>query len=299
MRQLSIRRLASNAGISHSQIVRIESGDFDCTVNSYVAICGALGIRFSDLLERCTTLNGDLYWNALANEFEKPLPKQFQTDQKSLNALRTLAFGSAIALGWLLRVTSPRSHAIRLIYPRESLMRAFISLAIDLESNPLALNQRVALLRQLQEAPLATLVSTIRFPTSEAVAEQVAQDSLSKKSQSGSWWPLQMSSNIEIWDQMEPSLEFIRKENDLTQSETPSKVSSVKTQLPNLLERLKKATAETGKKSELAEFLSRATGGKVPLASVSRWLSGEREPGGEVALQMDAWVTAEGYPRGT
>jgi DNA-binding transcriptional regulator YiaG len=70
----------------------------------------------------------------------------------------------------------------------------------------------------------------------------------------------------------------------LTDAETAHKVSSVKAQLPGLLERLKRATAETGKKSELAEFL------KAPLASVSRWLSGEREPGGEVALQMLYWV---------
>jgi transcriptional regulator with XRE-family HTH domain len=84
----------------------------------------------------------------------------------------------------------------------------------------------------------------------------------------------------------------------LTNTETLSKVGvNVKLQLPELLERLKKATAETGKKSELAEFLKRATKSNVPLASVSRWLSGEREPGGEIALQMDAWATAQGFPR--
>lgn len=87
-------------------------------------------------------------------------------------------------------------------------------------------------------------------------------------------------------------------ENELTDAETSSKVAEVKSQLPGLLERLKKATAQTGKKSELAEFLARATKANVPLASVSRWLSGEREPGGEIALQMDAWATAQGFPKG-
>ena len=88
----------------------------------------------------------------------------------------------------------------------------------------------------------------------------------------------------------------------LTDAETSPRVAEVKSQkpklqLPELLERLKKATAETGRKSELAAFLKEATEANVPLASVSRWLSGERKPGGEVALQMDAWATAKGYPR--
>ena len=74
--------------------------------------------------------------------------------------------------------------------------------------------------------------------------------------------------------------------NVLTEAETSSKDVPVKAQLPSLLERLKKATAATGKKTELAEFLKP----KVPLASVSRWLSGEREPGGEVTLQLLYWV---------
>lgn len=81
------------------------------------------------------------------------------------------------------------------------------------------------------------------------------------------------------------------KKSSLTDSEISSKVViEVKAQLPTLLERLKKATAETGKKSELAEFLKRVKKANVPLASVSRWLSGEREPGGEVALLMLKWV---------
>jgi hypothetical protein len=70
----------------------------------------------------------------------------------------------------------------------------------------------------------------------------------------------------------------------LTDSESLVKKSHVKPQLPNLLARLKAATKETGKMSALANFLD------VPLASVSRWLSGNREPGGEVTLKLLRWV---------
>jgi len=106
-----------------------------------------------------------------------------------------------------------------------------------------------------------------------------------------------------VWNKMRAELSIQRIPNistpnlKLTDAATYSIVAEVKAQLPSLLERLEKATAESGKKSELAEFLARATKANVPLASVSRWLSGEREPGGEVALLLDVWATAQGYPR--
>ncbi|MFO1487848.1 MAG: helix-turn-helix transcriptional regulator [Verrucomicrobiota bacterium] len=70
----------------------------------------------------------------------------------------------------------------------------------------------------------------------------------------------------------------------LTSSSSLDKTSLVKAQLPSLLERLKRATQEAGKMSDLADFLN------APLASVSRWLSGKREPGGEITLKMLRWV---------
>jgi len=71
---------------------------------------------------------------------------------------------------------------------------------------------------------------------------------------------------------------------ELTIPSTCERSEHVKSPLKNLLQRLAPATQEPGKKSELAEFLG------APLASVSRWLSGDREPGGEVALKMLQWV---------
>lgn len=61
-------------------------------------------------------------------------------------------------------------------------------------------------------------------------------------------------------------------------------IERVRPLLPELIERLKKATGERGKKTALAQFLD------VPLAMVSQWLSGDREPGGETTLRMLQWV---------
>jgi transcriptional regulator with XRE-family HTH domain len=73
----------------------------------------------------------------------------------------------------------------------------------------------------------------------------------------------------------------------LTDASICAKLPPVKSQLDNLLADLNRLTKESGKKTELAEFLG------APLASVSRWLSGEREPGGETTLRLLEWVQAE------
>lgn len=63
-----------------------------------------------------------------------------------------------------------------------------------------------------------------------------------------------------------------------------AKLSPMEAQLPGLLERIKKATQERGKKSELATFLG------VNPVTVSKWLSGVIEPGGETTLKLLLWV---------
>ena len=79
-------------------------------------------------------------------------------------------------------------------------------------------------------------------------------------------------------------LELNPIKNELTNTSIRGKQVEVKSQLPSLLDRLNRATSETGKISALADFLG------APLASVSRWLSGKREPGGEITLKMLKWV---------
>jgi hypothetical protein len=54
-----------------------------------------------------------------------------------------------------------------------------------------------------------------------------------------------------------------------------------------LLARVQRATAQRGKKTELADFLD------VSVTRVTQWLSRNRAPNGEVTLLMLRWVTAE------
>lgn len=57
----------------------------------------------------------------------------------------------------------------------------------------------------------------------------------------------------------------------------------VKSYWKELRQRLNEATQERGKKSELAGWMN------LPLASISRWLSGDAVPDGENTLRLQAW----------
>jgi len=153
--------------------------------------------------------------------------------------------------------------------------------------------QRSAALVEVLNNPLP--VPSVTIEAARSLAESLHQTILQKAGKS----PLppsttKLSSILEPGKLLHAHYQYVLKKaaeeakhaqkQDLTHSETYPKDVAVKAQLPGLLERLKKATAEAGKKTALAEFL------KVPLASVSRWLSGEREPGGEVTLQLLKWV---------
>jgi len=80
--------------------------------------------------------------------------------------------------------------------------------------------------------------------------------------------------------------ELIAKKGNLTNVPNISNISDMKAvpQLPGLIARLKKATQERGKKTQLAKFLG------VPLPKVSEWLAGKYDPSGETALQMLRWL---------
>lgn len=82
----------------------------------------------------------------------------------------------------------------------------------------------------------------------------------------------------------------LRKENDkslLTQVDVSANITAVRTPMENLMARLNAATKARGKKTELAKALG------IPLETVSRYLAGNMEPGGEVTLRLLKWVEQE------
>lgn len=84
-----------------------------------------------------------------------------------------------------------------------------------------------------------------------------------------------------------PELSALGKNILLTGFAASGKLPRVKSQLKDLLARANRLTSVPGAKTALADSLG------VPLTSLSRWLSGERGPGGETTLRLLAWVQAQ------
>ena len=92
--------------------------------------------------------------------------------------------------------------------------------------------------------------------------------------------------SAKVWAELrrKNALKSLRQNSHFTNITVNAKHPSVKSPMAKLLERLNRATRQRGMKSRLAKFLG------VPLANVSQWLSGEREPGGETTLRLLKWV---------
>jgi len=85
--------------------------------------------------------------------------------------------------------------------------------------------------------------------------------------------------------------EMTAREHDgtkpLTRVSESGNMSPVKSEMALLRARLAGATQGRGKKAELARLM------RVTPATISQWLSGSREPGGEATLRLLHWVEQE------
>lgn len=285
MLHLSVRRLARSSGVSHSQILRIESGEFECLSSSLVQICGALGLPFGEMLERCTVADLEFYSGAV----EAELAGIVKEDTERKRALIDLVFGASVALSYILRASNPVAVAKELIYPSGEIATKFRRFAEHITTQPLDAGQRFIFLNRLRSRPAETLREFFEFPSKKEIAAHVAVSRKKEPMPGFPWRPERLAPSLAVWN-ASIAEEFYSGKKVLTDTATFGIPVAVKHQMPNLLSRLNKATQEAGKMSALAAFLSKASGKKVPLASVSRWLSGKREPGGEIALQMLYWV---------
>ena len=284
---LTLRALEAKSGVANSEISRLESGIQDCRLLSFIKIAAALGLPACPVIDLALFVDAMSYEPAIcANPRFKEMVKalKLQGDIPSFYVAVVAAFAAQLLIS-----SKPTAVVIDMAYPTEDLREAFERFANSVESGMKA-QDRLALLLKLRENPLDALIE--KKLMSLSLLDDVYHSMDSRLSTNPTHWIQLMRLGNEPLAQCSTQVEMESSAgNVLTEAETKPKVTDeVKLQLPPLLDRLKKATARSGKKSELAEFLAKATKSKVPLASVSRWLSGEREPGGEVALQLRQWV---------
>ncbi|MBE0544003.1 MAG: helix-turn-helix transcriptional regulator [Verrucomicrobia bacterium] len=288
---LSLRELARASGVSHSQILRIESGEFDCLISSYVRLCGAMGINSCELLERCIMPDTGIYQVALEAELRKTCSVMPQLPDAKRSALADLVFGGCNILVYLLHSQNPVGLAKEFDYPSEALKSKFCGFAarVAVKMDP---RTRREFIRQLQTTPVATFARYFSFPSDDEVT---AHMQVAKTPAANRFYPwlqfLQPESLAEYRREDREWLEreFAERKKELT--ETSGSFSSegvkVKPQWPDLKRRLQKATTAIGAKTTLAKVLD------VDPTQISQWLSeskSAREPGAEYALQMLQWV---------
>jgi transcriptional regulator with XRE-family HTH domain len=284
MLSLSVRALARSSGVSHSQILRIESGEFDCLTSSFVRLCGAMGLPFSDLLECCILVDYGVYEGAVKAE----LAEHFKDDAESKMALIDLLLGASITISHLLRASDPVSAAGEFWYPSDKIAERLRQIAGQLADRPMDISQRFIFLNQLQQKPAATLSRFFGFPTQEELAAHVMLSRSKERALLFPWMPERRSPSIARWN-FDVSRQFYDNQKQLTNTATCSSFTGdVKKQWPALKQKLQQATAEAGAKSRLAKFLD------VDLTRISQWLTASkraREPGAEYALRMLYWVS--------
>jgi transcriptional regulator with XRE-family HTH domain len=279
---LSVRALARSSGVSHSQILRIESGEFDCLTSSFVRLCAAMGIPFADLLERCVLPELMIYKNAVDSELVNFSPD----DKNSQEAFADLVFGASIIFSYLVRTSSPVAMAHDFLYPSIDIEERFVQIARQLESRPMDVSQRYIFLNLLQQNPAATLNRFFGFPSRQELENHIVLREAKNPISSIPWMPERCWPSIRAWDSQGwlGSEEKINREIGLTGSSPKGKVEGVKSEIQKLIDQVKRKASGPGAKSQLARTLG------VSPARISEWLSGKKEPGGDYALRLQKWV---------
>ncbi|MDB6124972.1 MAG: hypothetical protein JWQ71_3965 [Pedosphaera sp.] len=156
---ISLRHLSTASGVSTSQILRVESGEYDCTLTTLVRLCGPLGIKYGSLLEHCITIDISIYDVAAKREYlEEPSDLYRSSDERKLKAFLNLVSSSAVVACYLVRSSSPLETVNAFEFPLPEQANALRAFAKNLSENPKPIEDRFGLLTGLQTCPINTLL---------------------------------------------------------------------------------------------------------------------------------------------
>ena len=155
---ISIRGLASKSGVSTSQILRVESGEFDIMLSTLLKLARHLGVPSGLVLEQGARPNPGFYAKLIGQSGISGLLGEAQPSKRPRNALtRTamLATQSAVAAAWLLQSSNPNKLVSLVSFPLISVKDAFVRFAEMIDQ--LDIEDRLSLQRQLDTEPMEVL----------------------------------------------------------------------------------------------------------------------------------------------
>lgn len=287
-RGVTYRELEKATGVTDSEIHHALAARQEIRLSSFVKVCAELGVPPGWVIDVSIQSNAGLFYQRIRAETAfADLLKEANIDGPPVDesAGRFLASGAVLA-AILLRVSKPVARVQVVGYPSEDIRQRFHSFAARLQDAGSSIDRHAAL-KALQRTPVQEMdrFDLVSRSTLVELRDNWKQSPEVRRQRTFAWIPqvLNYADAGAYWD-----LTDEKGENRvLTQFNVSVNLSPMKTEMPGLLGRLRKATEARGRKSELAAWLG------VPLPTLSVWLSGKQEPGGEATLRLLQWVRAE------
>jgi transcriptional regulator with XRE-family HTH domain len=172
---LSIRGLSARSGVSASQILRVESGEFDIMLSTLLKLARHLGIPAGLVLEQGALPNPGFYAKLIGQSGIPGLLTAIAPSKRPRNALtRVIMLGtqSAVAASWLLQSSHASKLVILIDFPLNSIRTTFVRFAGTIDQ--LDIEDRVSLQRQLDSEPIE-LLTRLELITPAIAAEFLAK----------------------------------------------------------------------------------------------------------------------------
>lgn len=172
---LSIRELSARSGVSKSQILRVESGEFDVMLSTLLKLARHLGCPPGIILEQGAVPNPGFFVKLIGQAGIPELLQQVSTSAKSRNARTRIVILSAqcaVAASCLLQSSNPRWILDVIDFPVDGLRQKFREFTAEIER--LDIEDRCDLQREIEAGPLELLT---RFELiTPAIAAQYLTD---------------------------------------------------------------------------------------------------------------------------
>ena len=299
---LTVRDVASATGLDFSHLSQIELGRPNISVDTFVRICAALGIPPGILVETCLFVSRSIYHvNWLNDEALKQWADMRNLAEVEKKECADFIAGSALVLSYLLKSSNPLFFVERIEFVVQEQKGRFEDFARGFSPSKVPETRRALLLNLV--ADTWSTLRDLALLDDSFLEKYLAQNKAKLPKDRKPWIPAPSQAYFrEFAGEVNPLHRDIdvlisatkrynrqrqAKKTTLTNVSEVVNVRTMKPHLPILLGRLQMATTNRGGKTALAKFL------QVPLARVSQWLTGDREPGGETTLRLLEWVTAE------
>ncbi len=300
---LSLRELEANSGVSDSEIYKVERGEQECRLESFIKITTALGVPPGWLIDDVIRTNDGIFAEAIKGDalFASLLVEMKVTDATAKQEIAILLSKFCQVVAFLLRCSNPARAAEFIRHQTPANRAAMVSFAARLNTLEGGA-ERLTVLGGLMRHPLTELRRLGLLPDSylRRYLEFREMPSGERRGStlfwSGMTYCLGIEKSIRDNEQVAGLIaggiqEFTKDKSPLDDSNAAmlhlSSMPANKSLWDDLQKRVKSATEREGAKAALAAYLG------VGASAVSQLRGGGMKLDAEKTLRLLAWVNAE------